>query len=90
MPPLNWSSEALAAVRNKELRAAMTRLFEAYFQVAGAKISEGTLPLDLPGRGDGRYRFRAKFAKGRGWIVEAVLSESQREIVFHERRCKIV
>jgi hypothetical protein len=52
MPLLNWSMSALAALRNKGQREAMTRLFDAYFRVAGEKMHApltGTiLHLDLP------------------------------------------
>lgn len=52
MPPLNWSSDALAAVPSTRDREEMTRLFDAYFRVAGEKGNEsltGTiLHLDLP------------------------------------------
>ena len=49
MPPLNWSPGALAALRNKSQREKMTRLFDAYFRVAGEKDLTGAiLPLDLP------------------------------------------
>ncbi len=52
MPLLNWSPDALAAVPNKRHREEMTRLFDAYFRVAGEKGHEsltGTiLHLDLP------------------------------------------
>ncbi len=42
MPLLNWSPSALAALRNKRQREEMTRLFEAYFRVAGEKSLTGT------------------------------------------------
>ena len=52
MPLLNWSPGALAAIRNNGQRKAMTRLFDAYFRVAGEKMHEpvsGTiLHLELP------------------------------------------
>jgi hypothetical protein len=52
MPLLNWSPSALAALQNKGEREAMTRLFDAYFRVAGDKMHAplfGTiLHLDLP------------------------------------------
>jgi hypothetical protein len=51
MPLLNWSPSALAVIRNKDQRKEMTRLFDAYFRVAGEKSHEtltGTiLHLDL-------------------------------------------
>ena len=52
MPPLNWSPDALAAVPNMRHREEVTRLFDAYFRVAGEKSNEsltGTiLHLELP------------------------------------------
>jgi hypothetical protein len=52
MPLLNWSPSALAVLRNKGEREEMTRLFDAYFRVAGEKSHEtltGTiLHVDLP------------------------------------------
>lgn len=52
MPLLNWSPDALAAVPDKRHREEMTRLFDAYFRVAGEKSNAsltGTiLHLDLP------------------------------------------
>jgi hypothetical protein len=52
MPPLTWSPDALAAIPNIRHREEMTRLFDAYFRVAGEKSNEsltGTiLHLDLP------------------------------------------
>lgn len=49
MPVLNWSPSALAAVRGKSQREAMTRLFDAYFRVAEGKDLTGTvLQLDPP------------------------------------------
>ena len=49
MPVLNWSPSALAAVRDKGQREAMTRLFDAYFRVAEGKDLTGTvLHLDPP------------------------------------------
>jgi hypothetical protein len=52
MPLLNWSSDALAALPNKRYRDEMTRLFDAYFRVAGEKSNESLtrtiLHLDLP------------------------------------------
>jgi len=52
MPLLNWSPSALAVLRNKGERDEMTRLFDAYFRVAGEKSIQtltGTiLHLDLP------------------------------------------
>jgi hypothetical protein len=52
MPLLNWSPSALAALQYEGQREEMTRLFDAYFRVAGEKSLEtrtGTiLHLDLP------------------------------------------
>lgn len=52
MPRLNWSPDALAVVPNLRQREEMTRLFDAYFRVAGENSNEsltGTiLHLDLP------------------------------------------
>jgi hypothetical protein len=52
MPLLNWSPSALAVLRNKGERDEMTRLFDAYFRVAGEKniatLTGTILHLDLP------------------------------------------
>ena len=49
MPLLNWPPGALAALQYKGQKEAMTRLFDAYFRVAGTRDLTGTiLHLDLP------------------------------------------
>jgi hypothetical protein len=82
MPLLNWSSGALAAVKNNDRRAEMTRLFNAYFRVAEAKVlTGGSLYLDLPGS-QSRYHFHAKFTKTTGWVVHAELKQEYRKVQF--------
>jgi hypothetical protein len=59
MPLLIWSPSALAVLRNKGERDEMTRLFDAYFRVAGEKSIEsltGTiLHLDLPEKSERQF-----------------------------------
>jgi hypothetical protein len=80
MPTLNWSPNALAAVTNREERAEMTRLFEAYFRVRENLAASTVLPLDLPGRSPHRYHFSAEFRKGAGWVVQAYVKEEHRKV----------
>jgi hypothetical protein len=80
MPLLNWSLGASAAVKNKDCRAEMTRLFNAYFRVAEAKALTGRiLYLDLPGS-QSRYHFHATFTETTGWVVQAELKQEYRII----------
>ena len=83
MPLLNWTSGALVAVKNKDLRAEMTRLFDAYFRVAEVEeaLTGSSLYLDLPGT-QSRYHFRAKFTKTTGWVVHAELKQEYRKVQF--------
>jgi hypothetical protein len=87
MPHLNWSAAALAAVKDKDKRARMARLFDAHFRVAGEQPPNGMrLPLDLPASKDEhRYHFYAKFTPGAGWTVEAELKREHREVRFRRR-----
>jgi len=74
MPHLNWSPDALAVVRDRAERQAMTRLFDAYFRVADERALAATvLHLNLPGGSAERYNFRAEFRKEKGWVVHAKL-----------------
>jgi hypothetical protein len=82
MPLLNWSSGALAAVKNKDCRSEMTRLFNAYFRVAEAQSLTGSiLYLDLPGSHT-RYHFHAKFTETTGWVVQTELKQEDRKVLF--------
>jgi hypothetical protein len=85
MPPLNWSPGALAALTNKDERAEMTRLFEAYFRVTENLPTATVLHLDLPRRRHDRYHFSAKFRKSAGWVVEASLKEEHRQVWWGSR-----
>jgi len=81
MPFLNWSPGALAAQRSKDKREEITRLFEAYFRVAGDDALIGTvLPLDLPTESQSRYHMIARFTKNNGWVVEAELKHEHRTV----------
>jgi hypothetical protein len=85
MPLLNWSPGALAAVRSKSQREEMTRLFHAYFGVAGSEaiksLTGSNLHLDLPTDTKNRYYLRAKFTKETGWVVHAELKHEHRTVV---------
>jgi hypothetical protein len=85
MPSLNWSPGALAALTDKNERAEMTLLFEAYFRVAGNLPTSTVLHLDLPRMSENRYHFPAKFTKRGGWVVEAVLRKEHRRIWWGSR-----
>jgi hypothetical protein len=62
----------------------MTRLFDAYFRVAGENSLAGkALPLDLPAESQNRYHFYAKFTKTNGWVVESELKHEHREVRFN-------
>jgi hypothetical protein len=83
MPILNWSPGALAALRSENKREEITRLFEAYFRVAGNDTLLGTaLYLDLPTESRNRYHFLARFKKTKGWVVEAELKHEHRKVRF--------
>jgi len=59
----------------------MGRLFDAYFRVADPdKLKGSMLYLNLPGGGENRYHFHARFQSGRGWVVEAELKREN--VVF--------
>ena len=85
MPLLNWSTRGLAAVRGKGQREEMTRLFNAYFRVAGSEAIESLtgsiLHLDLPTDTKNRYYLHAKFTKETGWVVHAELKHEHRTVV---------
>ncbi len=86
MPTLNWSLGALAAVKSKSQREAVTRLFEAYFRVAGKEnygaLTGAMLHLDLPTDNKSRYHLHAKFTRNTGWIVQAELKHEHRKVLF--------
>jgi hypothetical protein len=87
MPYLNWSLAALATVKDKNERAEMARLFDAYFRVAAEETLIGSkLHLDLPlSKRKHRYHFYAKFAPKTGWAVEVELKREHREVQFQSR-----
>jgi hypothetical protein len=82
MPYLNWSLPALAAVKEKNERAEIARLFDAYFRAVPEETLIGAkLRLDLPSsKRKHRYHFYAKFAPKTGWTVEVELKREHREI----------